>query len=130
MSHLSSASADKPAASNLSKVVSALRPATAPLVLIARTPLVDPGDGPDVLPVPGEPRVVRGHPGQLDGGGHGLLELLLAESLVEQEVGSVTAVLARPRHELLPADTLRDRAVIQDPPPALTRPANNILRDS
>ena len=125
MSHLSSASADKPAASNLTKVVSALRPAPAPLVLIPRAPLVDPGDGPDVLSVPGEPRVVRRHPSQLDGGRHGLLELLLAESLVEQEVGRVAAVLAGPRHKLLPADALRDRAVIQDPPPALTRSANN-----
>ena len=126
MSHLSSASADKPAASNLTKVVPTLRPAPAPLILIPRAPLVDPGDGPDVLPVPGEPRVVRRHPGQLDGGGHGLLELLLAESLVEQEVGRVAAVLAGSRHKLLPADTLRHRAVIENPPPALTRPADNV----
>ena len=127
MSHLSSVSADKPAAPDLSKVVSALRPAPAPLVLVPWAPLVDPGDGPDVLPVPGEPRVVRRHPGQLEGGGHGLLELLLAESLVEQEVGRVAAVLTGSRHKLFPADSLRHCAVIQDPPPALTRPANNLV---
>ena len=111
--------AHEPPAAHLAEVVPAPGPALVLLVVrVAAAPLVGAGQH-EAVHVPHEPPVVRDDPGELVRGGQPLLGVLLAEAVVEEEVGRVPAVLTRPRHELVPAHPLRHRAVVQDPPLSL-----------
>ena len=117
--------AHEPPAAHLAEVVPAPGPALVLLVVrVAAAPLVGAGQH-EAVHVPHEPPVVRDDPGELVRGGQPLLGVLLAEPVVEEEVGRVPAVLTRPRHELVPAHPLRHRAVVQDPPLGLRRSEKN-----
>ena len=108
--------AHEPPAAHLAEVVPAPGPAL--VLLVVR---VAAAGQHEAVHVPHKPPVVRDDPAELVRGGQLLLGVLLAEAVVEEEVGHVPAVLTSPRHELVPAHPLRHRAVVQDPPLGLQR---------
>ena len=51
-----------------------------------------------------------------------VLELLLVDPVEEQEVGSLTGVLVRPPHKLVPVLVLHHCTVVENPPVVFRRP--------
>ena len=93
--------AHEPPAAHLAEVVPAPGPAL--VLLVVR---VAAAGQHEAVHVPHKPPVVRDDPAELVRGGQLLLGVLLAEAMVEEEVGHVPAVLTSPRHELVPAHPL------------------------